>query len=105
MWHTTKEVEGAHVPVAERFRHLGRIGRNEDRVGLRQVDRKEVDLALDAADNANRFAAIHLSMTRRMHQRHEHLLCPLTPTSDEVLCDRYLARETVHVAQSLENTL
>ena len=100
-----KNANALHVPVAERFRRLGRVGHHEDRVGMRQVHRKEVDLALDAADHADGFAEVRLGMSWRMHQRHEHLLRPLAPARNVVLHDRDLAREAVLVAQPLENAL
>src|SRR6202048_683782 len=51
--HAVEERERSHVPVAERFRRLRRVAHHEDRVGVRQVHREEVDLALDAADYAD----------------------------------------------------
>ena len=103
--HAAEERERLHVAVAERFRRLGRIGHDEDRVGVRQVHREEVDLLLDAADHADRLAEVGLGMARRMHQRHEHLLRPLPPARHVVLHDRDAAREAVLVAQPLENPL
>ena len=93
------------MPVAERFRRLGRVGHHEDRIGVRQVHRKEVDFPLDAADHADRFAKVHLGMARWMHKRHEHLLRPLAPAGNVVLHDRDLARKPVLVAEPLENPL
>jgi hypothetical protein len=43
---------------------------------MRQVKNEEVDLALDTTDDADGFTEVCLSMPRRMHQRHEHLLHP-----------------------------
>jgi hypothetical protein len=93
------------MSVAEGFRRLCRVGRNEDRVGMRQVHRKEVDFALDAADHADRFAEVGLGMPWRMHERHEHLLRPLAPAGNVVLHNRDLARKPVLVAEPLENAL
>ena len=64
-----------------------------------------MDFALDAANHGNGFAEVHLGMSRRMNQRHEHLLRPLAPTSNVVLYNRDLAREPVLVAEPLEDTL
>jgi hypothetical protein len=93
------------VSIAERFRRLCRIARHEDRVGVRQVHREEVDLALDAADHTDSFAEVRLGMPRRMHKRNEHLLCPLPPAGNVVLHDRDLARKPVLVAQPFEDPL
>jgi len=41
---------------------------------VRQVKSEEVDLALYTPDDADGFTKVCLSMPRRMHQRHEHLL-------------------------------
>ncbi len=66
---------------------------------MRQVHRKEVDPALNAADDTNSFAKVDLGMARRMNQRHEHLLRPLTPTGYIILHYRDAARETEFVAK------
>jgi hypothetical protein len=100
-----EEGERSHVPVAERFCRLGRIRHHEDRVGVRQVHRKEMDLAFNAADHADGFAEVRLAMARWMNERHEHLLCPLAPTRHVVLHNRDLASEPMLVAQPLKNAL
>ena len=74
MWNAAEKVERGDMAVAERFRRLGRIRLDEDRVALRQVDDEEMDLLLDAADDGKRFAKIRLSMAGRMRERNEHLL-------------------------------
>jgi hypothetical protein len=56
---------------------------------VRQVKSEEMDLALDATDDADGFTKVCLSMPRRMHQRHEHLLSPLTPAGHIVPADRH----------------
>ena len=43
--HTTKEVEGFDVPIAERLCRLSRIGHDKDRIGMGQMHRQEVDFA------------------------------------------------------------
>ena len=50
------------MAVAEGFRPLSRIGHHKAGVGVRQVEREEMDLALDAADDADRLAEIGLRM-------------------------------------------
>src|SRR5450631_1157057 len=103
--HAVEERERSHVPVAERFRRLCWVAHHEDRVEVRQVHREEVDLALDAADHADRFAEVGLGMPWRMHKRHEHLLRPPAPAGNVVLHDRDLARKPVLVAEPLEDPL
>ena len=103
--HAAEEGEGLHVPVAERLLGLGRIGRHEAGIRMRQVEREEVDLALHPADDADRLAEVGLRMPRRMRQRHEHLLRPLPPAGDILLHDRDAAREAVLVPQPLEDAL
>ena len=56
-----------------------------------------MDLALHPADDRDRLPKIDLGMSRRMRQRHEHLLGSLTPASHVILHDRYAAREAVLV--------
>jgi hypothetical protein len=70
---------------------------------VRQVHREEVDLALDAADHANRLAEVGLGMPWRMHKRHEHLQRPLAPAGNVVLHNRDPTRKPVLVAQPLED--
>ena len=72
---------------------------------MRQVHRKEVDLALHTADDAERFAKVGLRMSRRMCQRNEHLPGPLTPASHVILHNRDAARKAVLVPKPLENPL
>jgi hypothetical protein len=93
------------VAVAEGFRRLCRIADYEAGVRVRQIKSEEVDLALYAADHADGFAKICLSMPWRMHQRYEHLLRPLPPTRHVILHDRDAAGEAVFVPKSLEDPL
>src|SRR3974377_711649 len=72
---------------------------------VRQVKSEEVDLALHAADDADGFAKVDLGMSRRMLQRHKHLLSPLTPAGDAILQNREAAREAVLVPETLEDPL
>ena len=72
---------------------------------MRQVKSEEVDLALDATDDADGFTKVCLGMPRRMHQRHEHLLRPLPPTRHVILHNRDAACEAVLVPKPLEDPL
>src|SRR5262245_1321834 len=103
--HTPEERERPNVAVAEGFRRLRRIGHHQAGVAVRQVHRKEVDLALYATDDADRFAEVGLRMSRRMHQRNEHLLSPLTPAGHVILHNRDATRKAVFVPKPLENPL
>src|SRR4030088_2982531 len=100
-----EEGERPDVAVAEGFRCLCRIADHEAGVRMRQVKSEEVDLALDATDDADGFTKVCLSMPRWMHQRHKHLLRPLPPASDIVLHDRDAARDPMLIAQPLEDPL
>jgi hypothetical protein len=93
------------VSIAEGLLALGRIGHHEAGIGVRQVEREEVDLALHPADDADRLAEIDLRVTRRMRQRHEHLPCPLPPADNVVLHDRDATREAMLVPETLEDAL
>src|ERR1035437_8917090 len=64
-----------------------------------------MDLALDATDDADGFTEVGLSMPRRMHQRHEHLLRPLTPAGHIILHNRDAAREPILITEPLEDPL
>src|SRR5665647_2541244 len=72
---------------------------------MRQVKSKKADLALYATDDADGFTKISLSMPRRMQQRYEHLLRPLSPTRHVVLHNRDAACEAVLVPKPLEDSL
>src|SRR5665647_3988741 len=86
--HAVEECKRSHVPVAERFRRLSRVAHHEDRVGVRQVHRKEVDLALDTADDPDRLAEVRLGVSWRMHLSLIHISEPTrrTPISYAVFC-------------------
>ena len=64
------------MPVAERFGALRRIGLRKTSIAVRQVHRKEVDLAFHPGDLRQRFTKIHLRMARIVPQRHKHLAVP-----------------------------
>jgi hypothetical protein len=72
---------------------------------VRQVECKEVDLALDAADDADRLAEVCLRMPWWVRQRHEHLLRPLPPASHVVLHNGDAAGKAVLVPEPLEDPL
>ena len=93
------------MAVAEGFRRLGGVADHEAGVRVRQVKSEEVDLALHAADDADGFAKVDLGMSRRMLQRHKHLLSPLTPAGDVILHNREAAREAVLVPETLKDPL
>src|SRR5450830_475457 len=84
-----------------------RIGVADHKAGIRvrQVKSEEMDLALDATDDADGFTEVGLSMPRRMHQRHEHLLRPLTPAGHIILHNRDAAREPILITEPLEDPL
>src|SRR5882757_7774427 len=93
------------MPVTERFGGLRRIGLDETRVAVRQVHRKEVDLALDPGDLRQRLAKIHLRMARIVPQRHEDLAMPPPPRQHVVLNNGDPAAVTVLIAKPFEDPL
>jgi hypothetical protein len=103
--HAAEEREGVDVPVDPGLSGGRRIGADEARVALRQVEGEEVRRLLDAADEHGRLAEVGLGMTGRMVQRHEHLPAapPLLP--HVVLHGGVAAGEAVLVAQPLEHPL
>src|SRR6202166_4151134 len=103
--YAAEECERSSVAVAEGFRRLCRIADHEAGIRVRQVKSEEVNLALYATDDADGFTKVCLGMPWRMHQRHEHLLCPLPPAGDIVLHDCNAACEAVFVPKSLEDPL
>ena len=72
---------------------------------VRQAHRQEVGLALDPADDAQRFAKIHLGMARRMCEGHKHLPLSLAGAADVVLHNRNPAREAMLVTKAFEDPL
>ena len=100
-----KKRERGVVPVTERFGGLRRIGPHKTRIAVRQVHRKEVDLALDPGDLRQRLAKIHLRMARIVPQRHEYLAMPQPPRQHIVLYDGDPAGVAVLVAKPLEDPL
>ena len=100
-----KEAERSNVAVAEGFRRLGGVADHEAGVRVRQVKSEEVDLALHTADDANGFAKVDLGMSRRMLQRHKHLLSLETRAGHVILHNREPAREAVLIPKPLEDPL
>src|SRR4051812_43534423 len=103
--HLAEEAERGVVPVTERFSGFRRIGLHETGVAVRQVHRKEVDLALHPGDFCQCLAEIHLCMTRIVPQRHEYLAMPQPPRQHVVLYDGDPAGVAVLVAKPLEDPL
>ena len=72
---------------------------------MRQVHRKEVDLALHPGDLRQRLAKIHLRMARIVPQRHEYLAMSQPPRQHVVFYDGDPAGVAVLVAKPLEDPL
>ena len=68
-----KKAEGRDMAVKKGFRRLRRIGLEETGVRMRKVEAENVQLHPHAADDANAFAEIDLSVARRMGERNKHL--------------------------------
>jgi hypothetical protein len=93
------------VAVEEGLEPLGRVGLDEARIRVRQVEAEEVDLLPDTPDHRHRLAEIDLGVARRMGQRDEYLAPPLPPLADVVLHDRVAAGEAVLGPQALVDPL
>ena len=72
---------------------------------MRQIDDQEVRLALHSVDDDDRFAEVRLGVTRRMRQRHEHLLSAQLLLAYVVLDGRVAACEPVLVAEAVKDAL
>jgi hypothetical protein len=70
---------------------------------VRQVHRKEVDLALDPGDLRQSLTKIHLRMARIVLQRHEHLAMPQPSRQHVVLNDGDPATVAVLVAKPFKD--
>src|SRR5471030_264268 len=105
LWNPAEECERPNMAIAEGFRRLCRIADHEAGVRVRQVKSEEVDLALYAPDDADGLTKVGLSMPRRMHQRHEHLLRLLTPAGHIILYNRDATREPILTAEPLKDPL
>jgi len=93
------------VPVTKRLGGLLRIGLHEAGVAVRQVDRKEVDLARDPGDLRLRLTKIRLNMARIVPQRYEHLALPQPARQHVVLNNGDPAAIAVLVAKPFEDPL
>ena len=93
------------MSVTEGLGGLGRIGLHIAPIAVRKVHGEVVGLALDAADDHQRFAKVTLGMSWGMGQRYEHLSGPTTALPNVVFDDCVLARESVLVPQPLIDTL
>ena len=71
------------------------IGPHEAGVAVRQIKDKEMGLLLDPADDDGCFTEIRLGLSRRMGQRHKHLLAPPFALPDIILDDRVAAGEAM----------
>ena len=103
--HAAEEAERGVVAVEEGLGPLRRVGLDEARVGVRQVEAEEVDLASLAADHRHRLAEVGLGMAGRMGQRHEHLPGAGALLADVVLDDGVAAGEAVLGPQPIMDPL
>src|ERR1035437_3161529 len=93
--------ERVPMPFQKRLRRFGREGHHEAVVRLRQIDRQIVRLPLLPADHHLRFPEVRLRVSRRMHQRHEHLPLAQPLQTHVVLHDGVATAKSVLVSQSL----
>ena len=100
---TAEEGKGRDMPVAKSLGRLARIGLHETAIRLRQIHHQEMDLAFNAANYAERFAKIHLSMAWRMRQGHEHLALTLFGRKNIILHDRDASSKLMFITQPLEH--
>src|SRR3954447_21598262 len=61
------------MPVEKGFGALGRVGFDEARIRVGQVEAEEVDGLPDPADHRDRLAEVDLGVTRGMDEGNEHL--------------------------------
>src|SRR5439155_22833449 len=80
-------------------------GLHKTGVAVRQIPRKEVDLALDPGDLLQRLAKIHLRMAGIVPQRNEYFAMPQTARQHVVLNNGDPAGIAVLVAKPLEDPL
>ena len=103
--HAVEEGECRIVTVAERLGRLRRIGLDEARIAVRQIQGKEVNLPGDPADHRPGFTEVHLGMARRVIEGNEHLAAAQPLAADIVLDDGVAALEAVLIAKTLEDPL
>src|ERR1700751_4701602 len=103
--YAAEEAECGVVPVAKRFGGFRRVGLHKAGVAMRQVDRKEVDLALYPGNLRHRLAKVRLRMAGIMPQRYEDLELPQSACQYVVLNNGDPAGIAVLVAKPLEDPL
>src|SRR5689334_379714 len=103
--YAAEEAKCGVVPVAKRFGGLRRIGLHKAGVAMRQVDCKEVDLALYPGDLRQCLTKVRLRMARIMPQRYEDLELPQSARQHVVLNNGDPAGIAVLVAKPFENPL
>ena len=75
---------------------------NENRSGVRQCHHEQRDLPLDTALPNRGLAKVDLRLTRRMHQRQEHLLVRLPPSPYRILDHRLPTQVSILRLQPLD---
>ena len=93
------------MAVQEGLGGLRRVSLHEAAVAVGQVDDAAVGLPLGAADDHQGLPEVALGVSRRMGQRHEHLLGLTAILSDVVLDRGVSAVEPVLVPEPLEDAL
>ena len=72
---------------------------------MRQIQHEEVRLLLHPADHHQCLAEIGLRVSRRMSQRHEHLLATLIALAHVILDDRVAAGEAALLTKPVKHPL
>ena len=103
--HAAKVSEGLVVTFQESLGVLGGKRDHEAVVGMRQIEALEVRLLLDACNHHQRFAEIGLCISRRMRQRHEHLLVLQPRLAHVILHHRVAASKGVLGLQPVPDPL
>ena len=91
------------MAVQKGLRRLGRIGLHKTAIAVRQIHAEEVHLLPHSADDRHGFPKIHLCMTRRVGQRHEHLPVRQLLHPYMLLHRRVAAPVAMFIAQPLED--
>src|SRR3954453_24164798 len=103
--HLAEEAERGVMSVTERFGALRRIGLYETGVAVRQVHRKEVDLALSPGDLRQCLAKVALRMPSIVPHRHKNLALPQPTRQNVVFHNGDPAGVAVLVAKPFEDPL
>ena len=82
-----------------------RVGRNEARVAVGKAHDEKMRPQQNTGDDRIRLAEVCLSVTRRVHQRHEHLPETITPFPHVILDDGLFTRKAMFIAKTLEYPL